>query len=93
MKVLSCNVRGLCNDEKRLKIKKFVQNLRPDVVCLQEIKLQQANSIVIKSLWSSTDIGWSVIDSLDESGGLLVMWDECRIRVKDIIKAGTPGPF
>lgn len=86
MKIVSWNIRGLCKDEKRLKIKKFVQNHSLDVVCLQETKIQPFDPSLIKSLWSSKDIGWSTIDALGKSGGILIMWNEGRISVKEVIK-------
>lgn len=88
MKIVSWNIKGLCKDEKRLKIKNFVQNHCPDMVCLQETKIQRFDPSMIKSLWSSKDIGWSTIDAIGKSGGILMMWDEVCICVKEVIKGG-----
>lgn len=86
MKILSWNVRGLNNYKKRLKIKKFIQKHCPDIVLLQETKLQQTDESIIKSLWSSKDIGWTQIDAVGSSGGVITLWDEWQDPI-----AGNPS--
>lgn len=86
MKILSWNIRGIGNEKKQLKIKKFVKNQCPDVVFLQETKAQLIDKPMIKSLWSSKDIGWSSLDSIGKAGGLLITWDESKICVKEVME-------
>ena len=44
------------------------------------------NSVLIKSIWSSRDIGWEFVESLGASGGILTMWDSSLISVIEMIK-------
>ena len=41
IKIISWNVRGVNDPEKRRVIKSFLRNNRADLVCLQETKVQQ----------------------------------------------------
>ena len=43
IKILSWNVRGANNPEKRRVIKQFIRDQRVDLVCLQETKVQNMN--------------------------------------------------
>ena len=40
LKIISWNVRGLNDKEKRLKIRNFLHSCRAYIVCLQETKLE-----------------------------------------------------
>lgn len=70
MTILSRNVSGIHAYKKRLKIKKFLLKHCPDIVLLQETKLQQLDEKIIKSIWSSNDVGWLIFDSIGRSGGI-----------------------
>ena len=50
LKILSWNVRGLKNPQKRDTVKNLLKEWKCDVVCFQETKLDYANSFVAKSL-------------------------------------------
>ena len=50
MKIISWNVRGLNEQDKRLKVRNLISKWGPDVVCLQETKLGLINKAVIRSL-------------------------------------------
>ena len=50
LKILSWNVRGLNNPQKRDTVKNLLKEWKCDVVCFQETKLDYANSFVAKSL-------------------------------------------
>ena len=43
VKIISWNVRGANNKEKRKIIKAFLRSQRTDVVCLQETKIKDTN--------------------------------------------------
>ena len=79
MKIVSWNTRGLSDFSKRAALKKFIINCNPDVVMIQESKKESLNSVFIKSLWSSKDIGWEFVASVKSSGGILTMWDCSKI--------------
>lgn len=58
MKIISWNIRGLGDSSKRLRVKKLLHQACPDVVLTQKTKFQKIDRGLIKSLWSSKDIGW-----------------------------------
>ena len=47
----------------------------PDVVCLQETKMELINRVVIRSLWGGQHVDWFYLGSCGASGGVLVIWD------------------
>ena len=75
MKIISWNVRGLNEQDKRLKVRNLIRKWGPDVVCLQETKMGLINRAVIRSLWGGQHVNWSYLGSCGASGGVLVMWD------------------
>ena len=50
LKILSWNVRGINNLDKRKLIKAFIKSHRVDVVCIQETKIQNMDSSIVRSL-------------------------------------------
>ena len=50
IKILSWNVRGVNDPDKRRVIKNFLRTHRVDLVCLQETKVQEMNNVMVRSL-------------------------------------------
>ena len=75
LKIISWNVRGLNDKEKRLKIRNFLRSWRADIVCLQETKLELVTRGLVRSIWSCPFIDWLYLGSEGASGGILLMWD------------------
>ena len=50
LKILSWNVRAINNLDKRKLIKAFIKSQRVDVVCIQETKIQNIDSSIVRSL-------------------------------------------
>ena len=50
VKILSWNVRGVNDPEKRKVIKNFIRTQRVDLVCLQETKIQGMNKALVHSI-------------------------------------------
>ena len=50
LRLLSWNVRGLNNPQKREVCKNILKEWRYDIVCLQETKLSSLNSALVQSL-------------------------------------------
>ena len=75
MKILSWNVRGLNEKEKRLKIRNLLRTWRADIVCLQETKLEWVTRGLVRSIWSCPYLDWLYLGSKGVSGGILLMWD------------------
>ena len=53
IKIISWNVRGVNDPDKRRVIKSFLRSNRVDLVCLQETKVQQMNMLRLVAL------GWA----------------------------------
>jgi endonuclease/exonuclease/phosphatase family metal-dependent hydrolase len=51
VKILSWNVRGLNDRDKRLQVRSFIKQWRADIICLQETKLELVSRRIVHSLW------------------------------------------
>ena len=50
LKILSWNVRAINNLDKRKLIKAFIKSQRVDVVCIQDTKIQNMDSSIVRIL-------------------------------------------
>ena len=67
IKLLSWNVRGANNPNKRNIIRNFIRSQRVDLVCLQETKIQELSSAVARSLGVGRLAEWRQRELLGES--------------------------
>ena len=63
IKILSWNVRGVNDPEKRRVIKSFLRSNRADLVCLQETKVQQMNNVMTRSIWVGRFLNWRALNA------------------------------
>lgn len=82
-KILSWNVRGLNDVNKRLRIRSLLRSWKVDIVCFQETKLSHVDRNIIRSLWGCSLVGWSYLASLGASEGVLLMWDR---RIVELVE-------
>ena len=82
MKILTYNVRGLGDGEKRKEVRRLALEKSPMVLCVQETKLQVLTDVIVKSCWGTTPVGYSYQPSNGASGGLLTAWDASRLDVR-----------
>jgi hypothetical protein len=75
-KILSWNVRGLNEGNKRLRIRNLLQDWKVDIVCFQETKLFSMSRRLVRSLWRCNYVDWVCLDSCGASGGILILWDK-----------------
>ncbi|KAL4651732.1 hypothetical protein ACB092_01G182200 [Castanea dentata] len=75
LRLLSWNVRGLNNPRKR----------ECDIVCFQETKVSSIDVAFVRSLWGSPFIDWAVLDAMQSSGGVLLIWDKRVFEKLDVI--------
>ena len=75
IQILSWNVRGANDSDKRKIIKVFLKTQRVDVVCLQETKLKETSRGVIRSLGVGRFLDWARINAVGASGGIVILWD------------------
>lgn len=76
IKILSWNVRGLNEAEKRSTIKSLIHKWRADIVCLQETKIEEWSIQWIRQVWGNRWVDWAVLKSTCRSGGIIVLWDK-----------------
>jgi len=83
MKVISYNVRGLGGGEKRVEVRRLVNDKHPFVLCIQESKLGVVDDLVIKSIWGDAPCRYSYQPSVGASGGLCVCGDFNSVRTME----------
>ena len=83
VKILSWNVRGVNDPEKRKVIKNFIRIHRVDMICLQETKVQDMNIDIVRSLGVGRFLNRTALNAEGSAGGILLIWDKRRIRLVD----------
>ena len=86
IRIISWNVRGANNPEKRKVIKAFLKSQRAVVVCLQETKIRAMNRGLVRSLGAGRFLDWGVVDAVGASGGLVVFWDSRVLALEGLEK-------
>ena len=64
-------------------IKNFLRRFRANLVCLQETKVQEMNSALVRSLGVGRRLNWKVLDADGSAGGIHLLWDNSRISLVD----------
>ena len=74
LRILSWNVRGANDPEKRRIIKAFIRSKKVDIVCLQETKLKEMTEGLIRSLGVGSYLDCASISEVGASD-IVVFWD------------------
>ena len=82
LKILSWNVRGANDRNKRKVVKALIRSQKVDVVCLQETKIQEMSQGVIHNLGGGRFLGWGAVNARGAAGGVVVFWDK---RVLELV--------
>jgi hypothetical protein len=85
LRLLSWNVRGLNNSQKRESIKFWLRTWKCDVVCLQETKLAGVDLQLVRSLWGTSFVDWEFLPTVGSAGGVLLMWDNRVVEKLDAV--------
>jgi exonuclease III len=83
LKILSWNVRGINELDKRLRIKGLIRDWKVDLVCLMETKMEVITREVVRSLWGCQHVDWCFMGASGASGGILIMWDRRAVEKVD----------
>ena len=75
LKILSWNVRGVNDRNKRKLIKALIRSQNVDLVCLQETKMTEMSLGVVRSLGVGRFLEWGALDARGAAGGVVVFWD------------------
>ena len=70
LRIVSWNVRGLNEQDKKLRVRNLIRKWKADIVCLQETKMELINRGTICSLWGGSTCGLALF----RFGGCL-WWD------------------
>jgi endonuclease/exonuclease/phosphatase family metal-dependent hydrolase len=62
-KILSWNVRGFNENDKRMRTKGLIKNWKADITCLKETKLKFVTREVVRSLWGCLHMDLSFLGS------------------------------
>lgn len=74
MQIISWNIRGLGILIKKRFLSKLIKKRKPDMVWVQETKLEAIDSIAIRNIWGGNNIEFSSSSSVGVLGGLLILW-------------------
>ena len=78
LKLLSWNVRGANDINKRRIIKSVVRKQKVDLLCIQETKIQLMTEGVVKSLGVGRFLDWRALEAV---GGVLICWDKRSLEI------------
>ena len=76
LKIVSWNVRGANDRDRRKVLKAFLRSQKADLICLQETKIQSMCSGVVCSLGVGRFLDWGSVDAEGASGSILVFWNK-----------------
>jgi len=80
-RLLSWNVRGINDLDKKVLLKSFLRKWKCDLGCLQEIKMEAVSPYDIRSFWGYHSVDFAALNAVGSSGGVLVMWDKSVYRM------------
>ena len=66
LKLMSWNVRGANDSNKKKLIKSFVRKQKVDLLCIQETKIQLMSKGVVKSLGVGRFLDWKALEALEQ---------------------------
>ena len=72
IKILSWNVRGLNDREKKRMINLVVRAQKADLVCFLETKVQEMSLKIVKSWGTGRFTDWGAVDAGGASGGIMI---------------------
>lgn len=81
MKIISWNVRGLGNGNKRRIVREGLLRSSPDIIILQETKLMDVDRAVVSGVWGSRFREWCFLPSVGSRGGIIIAWDVRKVKV------------
>ncbi|XP_057452041.1 uncharacterized protein LOC130743833 [Lotus japonicus] len=83
---VSWSVRGLGGVEKRRSVKDVIRRCNPEVIILQETKLDNSRLKEIQSFSKSLNCKFDFIPATGSTGGLLTLWKGNILTVEHVIK-------
>ena len=84
IKILSWNVRGANNAEKRKLMKAYLRRKKVNLVYFQETKLKEVTCGIIRSLAVGRFVEWVASNAKGASGGILILWDSRVLQLIEV---------
>ena len=78
LKIMSWNVRGVNNQDKRKVLKAFIRLKKVDMVCLQETKVQNMSVGLVSSLGVGRFLDWGTVDAVTPRPERVYSICDCR---------------
>ncbi|RCV36438.1 hypothetical protein SETIT_7G319000v2, partial [Setaria italica] len=73
--LISWNVRGLGDTNKRSLVRDAISSSRPNFICLQETKLDNIDCLTVKSFLPAYLDAFQHLNAAGTRGGILTAWD------------------
>jgi exonuclease III len=87
MIVLSLNIRGIGGTLKAASFRRLLERSKPDIIFLQETLSVEQKSRDFLHLFRSSWVT-AAVNSIGNSGGLLVAWDPCLFDLRPFLTSG-----
>ena len=84
IKIISWNVRGVNNKEKRTLIKALLKTHKADLLCFQKTKLKGVSNSLVRSLGVQRLMDWVASNAQGASGGVLIFWDSRVLQLLEV---------
>lgn len=81
--ILSWNVRGRGTLERRRLVQELVCRLSPEIVILQETKLERMERDTVRSLCHFSNVGWVTLPSIGAAGRIVLFWNKDVVDYED----------
>lgn len=81
LKFLSWNVRGLNVRNKRIAVRQSLLIEKPDLVCIQETKLENLNNRMTKEICGNRLAQVETLPAQGTKGGIIVAWDPSKFTL------------
>ncbi|GJU72530.1 RNA-directed DNA polymerase, eukaryota [Tanacetum coccineum] len=75
IEIISINVRGIGESDKKGWIKSIIMIEQPDVIGMQETKSGSVDDYWINNWWGGKDYGYAQLPAIGNSGGIILVWD------------------
>ncbi|XP_071712577.1 uncharacterized protein [Rutidosis leptorrhynchoides] len=86
MNILSLNIRGIGQDDRKDWIQKLCRQEKPQVLALQETKCGEIEDKVIENFWGSENFKYIQKHAVGFSGGMLLVWNTDVFNVNQAIE-------
>ena len=83
VKIMSWNVRGANDPDRRKIIRNVIRSHRANLVCFQETKIQKMTTVVARSLGVGRNCDWRALDAEGTAGGILLFWNKKIMELVD----------